>query len=152
MIGILKGTVHNTDRDFFAIKNLNQLTHTDVSGCLFCNDVAANFVLPIHTNRLHRAHVFNFDGIVITDTLMEAQDLLHATYAKKRFLYLYNLDWPYINNLQFTHIRSVLLNDSIELIARSKSHAQLIEQLFKAPRYIMPEWDYKTLMEIDKNG
>ena len=151
MIGILKGTVHNTDRDFFAIKNLNRLARTHTTGCLFCNDVVPNFVLPIHTNRLHRAHVFNFDGIIITDTLMEAQDLLYTTYAKKRFIYLYNLDWPYISNLQFTHIRSILLNDNIELIARSGFHAKLIEKLFKAPKYIMPEWDYKILMEIDKN-
>ena len=95
--------------------------------------------------------MFNFNGTVITDDLMRSQDLLYAPYAKKRFLYLYHLDWPYIQDIKFAYINRVLLNDSIELIARSESHASLIEKLFKKPKYIMSEWDDKVLVEIDNN-
>ena len=82
---------------------------------------------------------------------MESQNFLYTTYAKKRFLYLYHLEWPYINNLMFGHLNKILLNDNIELIARSKTHARLVEQLFKKPKYIMPEWDFNILVEINNN-
>ena len=151
MIGILKTEVNNTDRDFFAVKNLNQLVNTTTNACLFCNHINNEFQLPVLTNVLQRSHCYSFNGILITDDLIRAQDLIHTTYAKKRFLYLYHLDWPFITQLQFHHINSIFFNDNIELIARSVSHAKLIEDLFKKPKYIMKEWDYQTLMELDQN-
>jgi len=151
MIGILKGPVDNKDKDFFALYNLNRLSKTKHGACLFCDHISDNFALPAETNVLQRTHVFNFNGIVITDDLMYAQDLLYITYAKKRFIYLYHLDWPYIQELKFAHLNRILLHENIELIARSEEHFQLIEHLFKKPRYIMAEWDYHTLIEIDEN-
>ena len=152
MIGILKGDMDNgKDKDFFAVDSLNKLAYTTTSACLFCDIISPELTFSINTNVFKRAHMFNFNGIVITDDLMRSQDLLYAPYAKKRFLYLYHLDWQYIQDIKFAYINRVLLNDSIELIARSNSHASLIERLFKKPKYIMPEWDYKVLVEIDNN-
>ena len=151
MIGILKGSVVNVDKDFFAIHGLNELTRTSVSNCLFCNDIDNGFVLPVNTNVLHRAHISNFNGILITDDLLLAQELIYTTYAKKRFIYLYHLEWPFIDNLQFKQLKSLFLSEHIELIARSKQHAQLIGQLFKPPKYIMSEWNHETLRKIDEN-
>ena len=82
---------------------------------------------------------------------MQSQDLLYATYAKKRYIYLYHLEWPFINGLKFAHLARVFLNDSVELIARSQEHFELIEHLFKRPKHIMQEWDYTKLIEIDEN-
>ena len=147
-----KGDMDNgKDKDFFAVDSLNKLAYTTTSACLFCDIISPELTFSINTNVFKRAHMFNFNGIVITDDLMRSQDLLYAPYAKKRFLYLYHLDWPYIQDIKFAYINRVLLNDSIELIARSNSHASLIERLFKKPKYIMPEWDYKVLVEIDNN-
>ena len=151
MIGILKTSLQNTDKDFFAIRSLNQLMQTSTNACLFCDYIDNDFKLQVDTNVLQRANMFKFNGILITDNLARSQDFVHSTYAKKRFLYLYHLEWPYINNLEYAHIQRIILNDNIELIARTKSHAELIESLFKKPKYVMPEWDYKTLIEIDQN-
>ena len=151
MIGILKTSLQNTDKDFFAIRSLNQLMQTSTNACLFCDYIDNDFKLQVDTNVLQRANMFKFNGILITDNLARSQDFVHSTYAKKRFLYLYHLEWPYIEQLSFTHIKSILLNDDIGLIARSVTHAKLITQLFKKPEYIMPELNYKTLIEIDHN-
>ena len=91
MIGILKDVVANIDKDFFAIRNLNLLSQTNTAGSLFCTQVVENFPLPIKSNMLQKSHMFNFNGILITDDLMESQNFIHSTYAKKRFLYLYHL-------------------------------------------------------------
>ena len=118
---------------------------------MFCDNIDNDFFLPINTNILQRINIFQFNGIVITDDIARSQDLINITYAKKRFIYFYHLEWPYLNGLRFVHLNQVFLNDNIELIVRSQSHFDLVEQVFKKPKYIMPEWDYKTLIEIDNN-
>ena len=151
MIGILKTEIKTIDRDYFVVDNLNKLTYTTTNNSLFCNDVHPNFPLYINTNMLQRVSAHSFSGILITDELNLTQDLINITYAKKKFLYLYNLDWMYVQNPQFSFLKSALLNDRIELIARTKQHFDIIQGLFKTPKYIMSEWDYKTLIEIDSN-
>ena len=81
MIGILKGALVNNDRNFFAVDALNKLTKTGTPATLFCDYSGQHFRLPIETNMLQRTHAFNFDGILITDDFVRAQDLIYATYA-----------------------------------------------------------------------
>ena len=151
MIGILKSSINDSDQNFFMAKALRELSTTSTQSCLFCDDVQTNIVPLLHTNIFPRVQVFYCNDILITDDLTEAQSFPHIPNAKKRFIYLYHLEWPYIENLHFHQIETILLNDNIELIARSDSHAKLISELFKEPKYIMPEWDCHTLMEIDRN-
>ena len=149
MIGILKSSIHDIDQNIFMIHNLNKLTNTSTQSCLFCDDNATIVAPPIHTNIFPRIQVLYFNDILITDDLTEAQSLLHIPNARKRFIYLYHLEWKYIENIRFQQIETILLNDNIELIARSDSHGKLIKQLFKEPKYIMPERDYEVLIRID---
>ena len=128
MLGILKSSVHNTDKDFFMIHNLNKLIYTPTNSCVFCDEVGIT-TTPLLTNVLQRIQILYFNGVVITDDLTEAQSLIHIPNAKKRFLYLYHVEWPYINDLHFKHLDNVFLHDHINLIARSDSHAKLIEQV-----------------------
>ena len=107
MLGILKSSVQNTDKDFFMIHNLNQLVHTSTNSCVFC-DEAGTTTTSLLTNVLQRIQILYFNGVVITDDLTEAQSLIHIPNAKKRFLYLYHVEWPYINDLHFKHIESVI--------------------------------------------
>jgi len=152
MIGIVKSQLTPCDNDFFLIKALGQLSTTNTSSYLFCDEIANSWqVSSIETTLLHRAHAFSFEGVIITDDLLRCQDLHFIPCAKKRLLYLYHLHWTQIPSLRFKQIRHILLNDNIGLIARSPSHAQLIERLFKKPDYIMQEWNYQTLIEIDNN-
>ena len=151
MIGILKTEIKNIDKDFFAIKNLNSLVNTTTNGCLFCNAIDPMFTLDVRTNVLQRSFSHTFNGIIITDELDATEDLIHISYAKSKFLYLYRLDWLYLNNLQYKTLQRVLLHDRIELIARNKEQANMVADLFKKPKYIMNEWNYETLIEIDQN-
>lgn len=151
MIGILKSNVHDTDNNLFMIESLNQLIRTSTSACLFCDHHSVNKASQIHTSIFPQVQVLYFNDILITDDLTQAQSLLNVPNARKRFIYLYHLEWAYIESLQWSHLESILLNDNIGLIARSERHAKLITDLFKKPQYIMPEWDYETLIRIDND-
>ena len=60
MIGILKTTLQNIDKDFFCINNINLLTQHNINSCLFCDGIANDFILPIQTNILQRINIFNY--------------------------------------------------------------------------------------------
>ena len=152
MIGIVKNNLEIQAKDIMAVKNINRLSDNNVNSCLFCNFVPNTFPLEVNTTILQKAQVLDFDGTILTDDLVIAQEFLHLPYAKKRFLYLYDLDWPYIDNFSFAHIGPIIHNDRIELIVRSHFHYDLVKNLFKKPSYIMEEWDHKTLKEIDQDA
>tara|TARA_B100000029_G_scaffold510087_2_gene600788 strand:- start:685 stop:1146 length:462 start_codon:yes stop_codon:yes gene_type:complete len=151
MIGILKNNIVNSDKDFFAIKNLNELVNTRTNNCLFCNGIDPTFILNVRTNVLQKSFAHTFNGVIITDELEGIEDLINISYAQAKFLYLYRLEWMNLKNISYSDLKKGLLNNNIELIARNKQHADIIEQLFKKPKYVMPEWDYHTLIEIDNN-
>ena len=151
MIGVLKNSVRNIDKDFFAIKNLNSLVNTTTNTCLFCNEIDPSFALEVRTNVLQKCFAHTFNGIIISDEFEGIEDLINISYAKSKFLYLYRLDWMYLNTIHYAMLKRGLLNEHIELIARNEHQAKIIEQIFKKPKYIMPEWNYQTLIEIDQN-
>jgi hypothetical protein len=151
MIGILKASIKDSDQNFFMAKAIQQLHNTSTQHCVFCDEIQTSVISPLRTNVFPRIQTFYFSDILITDDLTEAQSLPNIPNVKQKFIYLYHLEWAYIENLQFQQIEPILLNDNIELIARSDSHAKLIGELFKEPKYVMPQWDYKTLIEIDNN-
>jgi len=151
MIGILKNNITNIDKDYFAIKNLNSLVNTTTTSCLFCNEIDSSFILGVHTNIFHKSYAHSFNGTIITDELEGIEDLINMSYPKSKFLYLYRLDWMYLNTVHYAMLKRGLLNEHIELIARNEHQAKIIEQVFKKPKYIMPEWNYQTLIEIDQN-
>tara|TARA_R100000963_G_C4588115_1_gene66385 strand:+ start:80 stop:538 length:459 start_codon:yes stop_codon:yes gene_type:complete len=152
MIGLLAGTVYDSPKNILAIKNLNALNEHGVQSCLFCDIVERNFSVPVKTNALQRAQAFNFNGTIITQELPLVQDLKNIVYATKRYIYLYDMDWMRIKDLQFSHIRETLLHEDIDIVVRSDSHYEIVSRLFKTPVAIMKYWDVNLLKELDSNG
>ena len=64
---------------------------------------------------------------------------------------MWNFDWMLLDDLRFKQLTIPFLNDEIELIARSESHAKVLEKLFKKPKYVMEDWDWEVLQRIGKD-
>tara|TARA_R100001143_G_C3359231_1_gene134481 strand:+ start:2853 stop:3302 length:450 start_codon:yes stop_codon:yes gene_type:complete len=149
MIGVLMGSVYDSPKNILAVKSINKLKEEGVDSCLFCDIVNLNFSVPVKTSVLQRAHAFNFNGTIITHDLSMVQELKNMVYANKRYIYLYDFDWMRIQDLHFSHLSSTLMDDQIEIIARSDSHAKMISDLFKKPAHVMKYWDVQALKELD---
>ena len=149
MIGVLMGTVYDSPKNILAINNINKLRDAGIESCLFCDVVNRNFSVPVKTNVLQKAQVFNFNGTVITHDLAMTQELKNMVYASHRYIYLYDLDWMRIENLHFSQLRDSLMSDEVDIIARSESHYELISDLFKKPKHVMKYWDVNGLKELD---
>jgi len=152
MIGIVKNNVQIQAKDIMAVENINRLNDMNVNSCLFCNLIDPNFPLPLNTTVLQKAQVLDFNGPIITDHLSIAQDFINLPYASRRYIYLYDLDWKYIDNFSFMHVAPLFFHEKIDLIVRSESHYDLVKKLFKEPCCIMKEWDCKILKELDNDA
>ena len=149
MLGVLTDKIHFNQQSIFLVKNLNELNKTE-NCCIFCNEMYER-PLDICFNIMQQTKSYSFEGTLITDNLLLTQCLHHNIYTKKKYYYVWNLDWMLLDNLRFSQLGVPFFNDEIELIARSESHAEVLEQLFKKPKYIMEDWDWEVLQRIDQD-
>jgi len=149
MLGILTDKIQFNQQSIFLLKNCNELNKTN-SCCIFCNEMHSRPV-DVCFNIMQQIHSYQFEGTLITDNLLLTQNLNCNIYTKKKYYYVWNFDWINLEQLRFAQLRIPFYNDDIELIARSQSHAKLLEKLFKKPKYIMEDWDWEVLKRIDED-
>ena len=149
MLGILTDKIQFNQQSIFLVKNLNHLNKTN-SCCIFCNEMY-NRPVDIHFNIMQQVKSYWFQGSLITDNLLLTQNLNANIYTKKKYYYVWNFDWMHLEQLRFAQLIVPFYNDDIELIARSPSHADVLEKLFKKPKYIMEDWDWEVLKSIDED-
>jgi hypothetical protein len=78
----------------------------------------------------------------------EAEISLKASNNSKKFLYLWDLDWLE-NPVYFSVAMRILRDDRLKIIARSSSHAEMIEEFTNRPvEGIVDNWDMDQLLGI----
>ena len=88
----------------------------------------------------------------IATSLEEANILLRGNNSSKKFLYLWDLEWLR-NPGQYNDTCDMLLDKRLNIIARSESHATMIENFCnKKPVGIVDNWNIGQLIEVIQNA
>ena len=90
-------------------------------------------------------HLWGFNGDIITTDVESTYTTLRIPTIKRRFFYVWNLEWVY-NRDYFTYYSKVYNNDDVELIARSQSHFDILEQCWKKPIGIIDDFNYREIL------
>lgn len=77
------------------------------------------------TMQLHEA--WGFPGPLVATSLLLATKIVDFPISKKKFLYVWDLEWLYNKNEDFLSFASIYQNKNIHLIARNEDHASAIE-------------------------
>ena len=86
--------------------------------------------------------------MAIATDLISADMLLKSNTASDKYLYLWDIDWI-TNPVNFSVACDILLDDRLKLIARSDSHATIINNFCnKQLDGILDNWDIDELMRI----
>jgi hypothetical protein len=122
----------------------NQLAHYIInSGNKFLekNSRRSDLIMFIHNVVSPCAHInfsvmnvseaYDFDGFLVATSLHTAAKLAKTPGTKKKFFYVWDLEWlrPYGRN--FEGVSALYKHPQIELIARSQPHKDLIELSWK---------------------
>lgn len=147
--------VHDTnisDLNYHVMSELNNMSNTH-EVFLLTNNISSRVIEPnfaiINSSRV----ACTYDAIVIATTIDTARLLIKAAINSRKVFYLYQLDWLYLP-FNYNEVYDVI-NSDLELIVRSKNHANLIEKVFgRKVDNIVPEFrldEIWNLLENTKN-
>lgn len=137
-----------SQKSFYLIKEFNKvLSNKDVCVSVFF-ERAAIPVVPTMFSCKSVAFLSGYHDIAIATTLNEANTLLKANNNSTKYLYLWDMEWLTAPR-QFSAVCDVLLDDRLQIIARSKSHSNLIYNFCnKIPVGIVDNWNINSIIEL----
>ncbi len=135
--------------EMLIVDSLNKMVsvYTDVEPILFFRDYGPQ---PLRMNfaLMQNLEAWSFDGTLISTDLETTRIMLACIRSPKKFFYVWDLEWVYQDKFNFKEMSSIYNNDELELIARSPSHAKVIENCWKKPIALIDDFNYEKIKEL----
>ena len=147
-IAALVNDLAMSQNNFYLVKAFNKLLdNTDLAVGVFCNRHSLPVIQPLFGVKLANFLV-SYDGILISTTLEEAESSLKLCNKADRYLYLWDLDWLE-NPVYFSTAMNILRDKKLKVIARSESHAKVIENFANIKVHgVVDNWDMKSMLGL----
>ena len=137
-----------SQKAFYFIKNFNELSRNQNFSC---SAFLCNIGVPVTKPLFSCSSVSFFSdyfGIAMSTTIAEADMLLKSHNNSKKYLYLWDMEWL-TRSMNYSQVCNILLDKRLKIIARSKSHAQIIENFCnKKPIGIVEDWNKEQLLKL----
>jgi hypothetical protein len=147
-IGVLVNDLGYTQQNYFFITNVNQLvsSRSDVDIIAFYESLRKP-CLAMNFACMQINEAYGYDGVVLATSLLTADKLIRFPSPKKKLFYVWDLEWLRIQSKQFTTLRAIYGHPELELIARSKEHARLIEECWNRPvAHVVDDFNIESLL------
>ena len=137
-----------SQKSFYMIKEFNKLAALkDFSVSAFYSRPAMPVTKPFFSCR-NIAFLSGFNGVALATSLPDADILLKSHNNTKKYLYLWDIEWL-ISPMSFSAASDVLLDERLNIITRSKSHASVIENFCnKKIVGIVDNWNLNQLLNL----
>lgn len=147
-IAALVNDLAMSQSNFYLVKAFNKLLdNTDLAVGVFCNRHSLPVIQPLFGVKLANFLV-SYNGVLISTTLEEAESSLKLCNKADRYLYLWDLDWLE-NPVYFSTAMNILRDEKLKVIARSESHAELIENFANIKVHgVVDNWDMESMLEL----
>jgi hypothetical protein len=138
MIGILLSHSFD-DKSIEDIYNNN-----DKNYCIFSTGaVSPKYPVPY----LQKLRVYDFKGTVVATDIPTAILAARLSLPTKKYFYIRSLEWVGFQPLVYEELRSIYLNEEVELIVSNKRDFNLIKNLFKEPKFIVKDWNFSEILK-----
>jgi len=137
-----------SQKSFYFIKNFNELSRNPNFSC---SAFVCNIGVPVTKPLFSCSSVSFFSdyfGIAISTSIAEADMLLKSSNNSKKYLYLWDIEWL-VKAMNYSQVCNILTEKRLKIIARSKSHAKIIENFCnKKPIGIVEDWNKEQLLTL----
>ena len=137
-----------SQKSFYFIKNFNEISRDPNFSC---SAFLCNIGAPVTKALFSCSSVSFFSdyfGTAISTSIAEADMLLKSNNNSKKYLYLWDIEWL-VRPMNYSQVCDILLDKRLKIIARSKSHAQIIENFCnKKPIGIVEDWNKEQLLKV----
>ena len=147
---VLVNNLGSSQLSFFIIKEINALPalRPEIDGIVFYENLSSA-CLPVNFATMNMSECWCHSGPIVATSFSTAKTLSEFPSEKKMF-YVWDLEWMRSNNKkQYEEYRDVYTNESMELIARSTSHKEAIENAFnRTVNYVIPDFNLMKILEV----
>lgn len=142
-------TVNQLSYQLISSANRVLLARDDLDVILFWVNDGLKIVKPLFST-MCIFESYGYDGITIATNLSTASRILDypGPNRNKLYYYVYDLDWLRIPQRQYESLASIYMNPKINLIARSKSHFDIIKSVWKEPIGIVEGADAQEFVKL----
>tara|TARA_Y100000310_G_scaffold270418_1_gene284228 strand:+ start:12355 stop:12771 length:417 start_codon:yes stop_codon:yes gene_type:complete len=110
--------------------------------CLFgMGAVSQKYPVPY----LQTLRVYDFGGTVISTDIPTAILVAKLKMPSKKYFYIRSLEWVGFQPLIYEELKSIYLNEEVELIVSNEKDYGLIKGLFKEPKFIVKDWNFSEI-------
>jgi hypothetical protein len=123
------------------------INETDISPMIFCG------VMPMRPI-IEKVPIFSlmdasgFDGITIANDLSSAHSSLLFPNVKKRYFYMWDLEWLLPDYPGFHQANSIYTDPRLTLISRHQNHYNLFKQCWKTPELLIEDFNYEEIYKL----
>ena len=147
--GILVNKVDTSQLGYTLCMSVNELMQEDPSlDIMVFYETWGKPPGPTNFCMLMERECWGLDGPIIATNLHTAQRAIRCPGPTKKYFYVWNLEWTMLQNVMFEHLQEIYCHPNLELIARSESHAKIITDLWKKPKFVMDNFDKDVLRRI----
>jgi hypothetical protein len=110
--------------------------------CLFSTGaVSQKYPVPY----LQTLRIYDFAGTVISTDIPTSILTSKLKMPSKKYFYIRSLEWVGFQPLMYEELKSIYLNEELELIVSNKKDYDLIKNLFREPKYIVKDWNFSEI-------
>ena len=144
--GILVDSIETSQGGFFLCEELNKLCKKDdVSPYVFYNNYGRIPLLPMFMVA-QSSNAWGFDGVLMSTDIETTKALIKIPSSHPKLFYIWDLEWLY-KPRPYEEMLGVYCRDEIELVARNKTHYDIITKCWKEPKYILQDYDNETIVD-----
>ena len=140
-----------SQNSFYLIKEFNKSASNKSMSLSVFFERSAIPIIPTMFSCKSISFISSYHHNAIATSLEEANILLKGNNASNKFLYLWDLEWLR-TTCDYNASCDILLDKRLNIIARSESHATMIEHFCnKKPLGIVDNWNINQLIEVIAN-
>lgn len=94
------------------------------------------------------SEAYDYKGFLVATNLSSAIKMLKCPGTRKKFFYVWDLEWTRPQNKNFAALKDIYNNPSIELISRSANHDKIIELCWRKPLGIVEDGRIEQFYEL----
>jgi len=155
-LGLLVPSLGASQMGYYICKNINDFVGSNPTSDIICyyENFEEECMHPNFTS-LHIAEAWMQKGSMIATTESTAEKLIGFPGADNKYFYVWDLEWlrweaPRVQfgNLGYSPYLPYL-HPSLEIICRSKNHAEIIENNFnREVKYVVEDFNIEKIMEV----
>lgn len=97
---------------------------------------------------MNLSEAYNYDGRLVATEVNNAARILDYVGTRKKYFYVWDLEWTKMGNKVYEQLSSVYNNPRINLIARSKQHYDIIKLAWREPVGIVDDCNFEKMTDL----